>query len=128
VNTKRQLSYAKNVKIFNKNNPNIKILNTDESIISLFKDNPIPVEYCKTPEENEIIGFVSGVGEFVGTELLGDVTFWGQEYSNYEFKNYCVEIDGQTGNNKEYFVSRVVCVEFQPPVLEKAEPAKVNKI
>ena len=123
MNTKRQLSYAHNVKIFDKNNPNIKILNTDESIISLFKDSSVPIEYEETTENNIVIGFVSKVGEFIGTELFGDITFWGEEYPNYEFKNYCIEIDGQGNNeNKEYLVSRVVCVEFQPKPLIESVP------
>lgn len=126
MNTRRKLSYAHNVKIFDKNNPNIKILNTDESIIALFDGGTVPIEYCKTPEDNEVIGFVSKVGEFIGTELFGDITFWGKEYSNYEFRNYCVEIDGQ-GNkdNKEYFVSRIVCVEFQPKPLLESVPNEI---
>ena len=126
MNTKRQLSYAHNVKIFDKNNPNIKILNTDESIITLFKDSSVPIEYCENPEKNEVIGFVSKVGEFVGTELFGDITFWGKEYSDYKFRNYCIEIDGQ-GNkdNKEYLISRVVCVEFKPEPLSEVVPNEI---
>jgi len=114
MNIKRKLSYAHNIKIFDKNNPNIKILNTDESIITLFKNNDVPIEYCETPEKNEVIGFISKVGEFIGSELFGDVTFWGENYSTYELKNYCVEVDFEEAGEGECWVSRIVCVEFQP--------------
>jgi hypothetical protein len=125
MNTKRKLSYAHNVKIFDKNNPNIKILNTNESIIALFKDSSVPIEYEETPENNIVIGFVSKVGEFVGTELFGDITFWGENYSEYKMKNYCVEVDFEEAGEGECWVSRIVCVEFEPKHLLESVPNKI---
>ena len=92
---------VKNIKIFDKNNPNFTIINTDEEIIELFKDKNIPVLLDDLPlkvhddkiKTERVIGVVKEATMFVGSELFGEIFFWKKEDSDKKFSNYEVIVD-----------------------------------
>lgn len=106
---------TKNVKIFDKNNPNFTIINTDEEIIDLFKEKSIPVVLDDLPLKihldnikiEKVIGIVKSVNGFVNNELFGDVYLWEKEDSNKIFSNYEVTVD----NNLK--ILSIIAIQFK---------------
>jgi hypothetical protein len=82
-----------NVKIFDKNNPNFKIIQTDEEIIKLFNGNT-PI--CSDFEDHNVIGYIkpNNIIGFIGNNLFADVMI-DSYYMNKRFKNYEVSVERQ---------------------------------
>jgi len=107
---------VKNIKIFDKNNPNFTITNTNEEIINLFSNKNVPVFlddlplkiHDNTQKVERVIGVIKEATRFVGSELLGEVFFWKEEDSHKTFFNYEVILDSED-NSK---ISLVMGVQF----------------
>ena len=61
-----------NILIFNRNNPNFNIKETNEEIASLFINKDVRVI---NNDKKQMIGIVVGVRGWVGDELYGDVYY-----------------------------------------------------
>jgi hypothetical protein len=103
-----------NVKIFNRNNPNIRFTNSNDEIKQLLsKEKFIPVgEYGN---ENNIIGLVLNCTDFMDGDFYGNVMLREGKHRTYELKNYQVIIDDSTIENGTASISQIVMVEFGPP-------------
>lgn len=52
--------------------------------------------------DNIVIGVVTQVNESINTYILGDVTFWKDEFKDYRFfKNYEVDVENVEGKSLE---------------------------
>jgi hypothetical protein len=93
------------VVVFNRNNPNFKISNTDEEILKLFRNHPVPILEKDT---QNIIGFVRDVEFFTNDGLLiGDIMIWDmKKYNRFVFYNYEVVI-------KDNKITEICCIEFR---------------
>ena len=79
--------------IFDRNNPNFEIVDTNEEIRMLFMDKwkPVPVVV-----KNKIIGIVSDTEFWFEHYLLGDLYIFNQADFQYQFENYMVTINVKT--------------------------------
>lgn len=91
-----------NILIFNRNNPNFNIKETNEEIASLFINKDVRVI---NNDKKQMIGIVVGVRGWVGDELYGDVYFWVERDNVYSFDNYAVEVE-------EGKIIRIAYLEF----------------
>ena len=91
-----------NILIFNRNNPNFNIKETNEEIASLFINKDVRVI---NNDKKQMIGIVVGVRGWVGDELYGDVYFWVEKDNVYSFDNYAVEVE-------EGKIIRIAYLEF----------------
>jgi len=89
--------------IFDKNNPNFIITNTDEEISELFKNKHVPI----LAGNNGIIGFVKDVEFWTGEKLIGDVLIWDVSRFSTVFENYEVFID----DNKK--ITKICSIKYE---------------
>ena len=87
--------------IFDRNNPNYSILETNDEIVGLFKKYPVPVIV-----KDEIVGFVKDVEFWSNDKLIGDLLIWGMINFNIELKNYQVQL-GDNGR-----IQLISCIEY----------------
>lgn len=91
-----------NILIFDRNNPNFNIKETNEEIVEMFRNKDVRVI---NDDKKQMIGIVVGVREWHGSKLYGDVYFWSGADITYMFDNYGIEIDGDR-------IVRVAYIEF----------------
>jgi hypothetical protein len=94
------------IKIFDRNNPNFEVKNSNEEIESLFHaHHSIPILAKGT---NEVIGIVKDTEFWTDSgNLIGDVLIWDMDkYRSYIFSNYEIIID------KDFNITEICCIEF----------------
>ena len=91
-----------NILIFNRNNPNFDIRETDKEIENLFINKDVRVI---NNDKKQMIGIVVGVRDWIGDELYGDVYFWVERDNVYSFDNYAIEVE-------EGKIIRIAYLEF----------------
>jgi len=111
-----------NIKVFDKNNPNITILNTDEEIVNMLKDKPIilddlPLDYDIIKlNKTEVIGIIKEITKIDSGEFYGTIWLYDKKYENYIFKNYEVSIkydlEDRDENDNRYIIESILGIEF----------------
>jgi len=87
--------------VFDRNNPNFDILETDDEIIDLFKRYPVPVIV-----KDKIVGFVKEIEFWSKNKLIGDLWVWDLINFNVELKNYQVQL------KEDGHILQISCIEY----------------
>lgn len=103
-----KLKKLTHVKIFDKNNPNFKIKQTDEELIALFDYN-VPI--CHDYEDHGVVGYIKpkDIIGFVDNELFADVIV-DTYHMNKRFKNY--EVSVEEADDKSLKILKILTVLF----------------
>jgi hypothetical protein len=96
---------ANGIIIFDKDNPNFFIKNSNDEIIEMFKNKYVPILY-----KEKIIGFVSDTEFFAENKLIGDVILWLENNDKIplNLKNYEFQVCYESG-----FIKNIVSIEFE---------------